>query len=917
MNKFDFSKISRVQCLRFVSLISFFLCIFPLLPLNGQPPERVDVIIGLKSSVTPSDEAMVRGAGGEIQHSFWIIDAMAISVPESALQGLANHPRVERVTYDPRVQVVLGETVPWGIDRVFGNDKQERQAVWITSNRGEGVKVAVLDTGIDPNHPDLEIAGGWNFVPDRGTFPLPNEHWHDLHGHGTHVAGTIAAKENGLGVVGVVPDVALYAIRVADDDGFAQTAHIIAGIQEAVAQNVHIINMSLGNLAYSWQMEDAVNNAYDLHNVLVVAAAGNDGQQNSVHYPAAYDGAIAVAAASLTKDGIQRAYYSDRGPEVELIAPGTGVLSTVPNEELDEPFWEQDNQTPGTGQTGGPLVVPSVKKYAYMSGTSMAVPHVTGVAALVWSQNPALSNHEVRDILNDTAEDLGRPAYEQGAGLVRADRAVAGERFTAMPVSAARVFRQLGHNSQHHAITARYVDEEGDPVENVVVTFEVIDGPNEGEQTSSWSPPETDSHGEATWSYFGTGGGGVDTILVTFVLDPQASPPETVELEVSCHWIIDWELIELDTPEGHQGPLMARTLNTVEDGSGGWSAAIAAQDAQGDALVLDEFDYLNLLPPPEESADRIYLHSINSVPDNVLAVGNTDSSPVRAWYWLPDHIEATELPFLSEQDPDMWGARAKAANNKGWISGYSSNQHGDLHAVVWWPDFEFDLSGGDHMYHDTPIDLGYFSGPTVQASRAEAINENGVVVGAGKNSLGRWRAFRSNSTDAVPSGWNDMGTATGFSTHESLAFDINNHGALVGASQVSSPSGAWRAMYKRPNTGMNSGWVDLGVLPGSIHASEARAINDNGLIVGYSMWPSRAFVTATPGDYSLWTNAQPMYDLNDYTRVWTGTGYESLTASDWTLVEARSINSRNWILAIAELEGRATPRAVLLKPRYD
>ncbi|MDT8357568.1 MAG: PKD domain-containing protein, partial [Methanomicrobiaceae archaeon] len=253
---------------------------------------------------------------------------------------------------------------------------------------GDAVKVAVIDTGIDYTHPDLNVAGGVSFV-DYTTDYM------DDHSHGTHCAGTIAALDNEIGLIGVAPEAELYGVKVLNYDGFGRYSDIIAGVDWAVANGMDIVSMSLGG-SYSLGLEQACNNAYAA-GVTVVAAAGNsgntDGTGDSVKYPARYDSVIAVAAMT---SNYQRASFSSTGPAVEVMAPGVFIYSTIP------------------GST-----------YSYKSGTSMACPHVAGVAALVKSANPSLSSTEIREILRTTTQDLGLPAEWQGAGLVRADNAVA------------------------------------------------------------------------------------------------------------------------------------------------------------------------------------------------------------------------------------------------------------------------------------------------------------------------------------------------------------------------------------------------------------------------------------------------------------------------------------------------------------
>lgn len=355
-------------------------------PGPADAPATVEVLIGFHQPPGDAERALVEGVGGEIFRQFHIVDVIAARMTQQAADALAQHAQVRYV--EPNgVVYALGQTVPWGIDRVFG-DETYPFGTWTTTT-GVGMTVAVLDTGIDENHEDLPVLEG-------GTNTIDDTHWgSDGHGHGTHVAGTVAALDNEVGVVGVGPEIGLYAVKVLDDGGGGTWESVTAGIEWAVDQGVPVLNMSLGG-GESQTVQEACDAAYDAGHLLV-AAAGNSGNPpgrgDNVIYPAGYDSVIAVAASD---EDNNRAWFSSTGPAVELIAPGVSVLSTIPGDD-----------------------------YGTKSGTSMASPHAAGVAALAWSVNPGLRNTEIRGILQDTAEDLGLSSNHQGYGLARADLAVA------------------------------------------------------------------------------------------------------------------------------------------------------------------------------------------------------------------------------------------------------------------------------------------------------------------------------------------------------------------------------------------------------------------------------------------------------------------------------------------------------------
>ena len=359
-------------------------------PEKGVPPDGlVKVLIGFKEKPGAAQQAMVKGVGGKIKYTYNIVPAIAASVPEVAIEALKKNPNITNVELDSIVYALDTELDnSWGVKRIGAG------LVHDSYNNGDRIKIAIIDTGIDEDHPDLDnnIMGGENFVskPSWRT-PDPNK-WDDDNGHGTHVAGIIAAEDNNIGVVGVAPGADLYALKVLDRTGSGYVSDVVMAIQWATVNEIQVINMSLGG-AYDIWLDGACLLAY-VEGLILVAAAGNGG---SVIYPAAYDSVIAVSA---TNSADELAYFSSTGPEVELAAPGEDIYSTY--------------------KGGG---------YATLSGTSMASPHVAGTAALViWSGVDDIDNlcgiaNEVRACLSDTAQYLGLPPEEQGNGLVNAAEA--------------------------------------------------------------------------------------------------------------------------------------------------------------------------------------------------------------------------------------------------------------------------------------------------------------------------------------------------------------------------------------------------------------------------------------------------------------------------------------------------------------
>src|SRR3989338_2264071 len=290
---------------------------------NDTPGRKIIVFSGALNQ-TAQDEIIAR-VGGKKLKNLDIIGAKSVWLPSKASEkALAHHPGILRIDDDVLVSVAgkqgpapqPSESLPWGIDQI------DAELAWSTTT-GSGIKVGIIDTGIDKFHPDLidNIKGGINFVIQKGI--VSPTQWNDDNGHGTHVAGTVAAVDNTIGVIGVAPQASLLAAKVLDRTGSGYLSGVIAGIDYCVSSGADVISMSLGTSSDVQAMHDAVDAAY-AQGVLLVAAAGND-YGGAVSYPAAYSSVIAVSATDST-DAL--ASFSSVGPEVELAAPGVSVLST-------------------------------------------------------------------------------------------------------------------------------------------------------------------------------------------------------------------------------------------------------------------------------------------------------------------------------------------------------------------------------------------------------------------------------------------------------------------------------------------------------------------------------------------------------------------------------------------------------------
>ncbi|WP_137283880.1 S8 family serine peptidase [Halorussus salinisoli] len=343
----------------------------------GSASGEVEVNVGFSSErgrQAALDEA------NETVREFDSIDAMTIRLPQQAASALRTNPHVRYVEQNGTVQA-HAQTLPWGVDRV------DADVAHSNGETGHGADIAVLDTGIDDDHPDLEanLGEGKDFT-GKGT-------WDDGNGHGTHCAGIADAVNNGEGVVGVSTEATLHAGKVLGDDGSGSFSDVAAGIEWAADQGYDVASLSLGASSGSSTLQDAVQYAYD-NGVLVVSSAGNSGPcTDCVGYPAAYSDAMAVSS---TDSDDSLSSFSSTGSEVELAAPGGSIYSTYAG--------------------GG---------YDTLSGTSMSCPHVSGAGAQLMANGA--SNTEARSTLKNTAEDIGLASNEQGAGLLDVEAALGGD----------------------------------------------------------------------------------------------------------------------------------------------------------------------------------------------------------------------------------------------------------------------------------------------------------------------------------------------------------------------------------------------------------------------------------------------------------------------------------------------------------
>lgn len=343
------------------------------------PTERY--VIRYKNSGKSKALGEIARGKGELKLQAEKLNMVAAIMPKSFAKSLKGHPSIESIEIDPK-RYLMAEETPYGIPMVQANQ---------LSDAGTGnQKVCIMDTGYDRSHVDLQA------VRVTGNNNNQTGPWYqDGDGHGTHVAGTIAALGgNNEGVVGVNPGnkLNLHIIKVFNNNGeWAYGSDLAKAVDQCIDAGSTVISMSLGGEGSSAAEQAAFEKA-EQAGLISIAAAGNDGI-TALNYPASYDSVVSVAA--VDSNGT-RPNWSQFNAQVEIAAPGVDVKSTIPNNQYDS-----------------------------YSGTSMATPHVSGVAALVWSHYPDCSNDQIRAALNATAEDKGTAGRDTkyGYGIVKAKAA--------------------------------------------------------------------------------------------------------------------------------------------------------------------------------------------------------------------------------------------------------------------------------------------------------------------------------------------------------------------------------------------------------------------------------------------------------------------------------------------------------------
>ena len=369
----------------------------------APPTESFIVVLEPGSSDVRAEAAnlarQARGTVGFVYEN--ALDGFSMTASPAAARALERNPRVAYVETDDPVSI-SGQTTPTGIERSFAKSNANLDIDGRDDFRVD-VDVAVIDTGIDIEHPDLNVVDGINCASGNWRRASCNANYDDDHYHGTHVAGTVAALDNEIGVVGVAPGARLHAVKVLNSRGSGYTSWIVAGIDwvAAEAATIEVANMSLGGSGFNQAEYDAIQGAVAA-GVAFAVAAGNDNDDAAKYSPAAFDNVLTVSALAdfdgkpggnatptcRTDEDDTLADFSNWGPAVDIAAPGACIESTFPIEQ---------------------------GSYGTISGTSMASPHVAGALALLASWDSPESSADVQ-ALYDTVTEAGNDRWTDDSG---------------------------------------------------------------------------------------------------------------------------------------------------------------------------------------------------------------------------------------------------------------------------------------------------------------------------------------------------------------------------------------------------------------------------------------------------------------------------------------------------------------------
>jgi len=568
-------------------------------------PAWESVIVALNDNVRDPDvvaRGVIKAHGGQLGHVYeHAVKGFSAQLPEAAVQALLRNPQVKRIEPDLTMQA-FAQVTPTGIDRIDADLNPTAKINGIDER--VDVDVAILDTGIDGTHPDLNVAGGYNTTSRFIT------KWNDGNGHGTHVAGTVAALDNGFGVVGVAPGARLWAVKVLADNGTGSLSNIIKGIDWVTknAATIEVANMSLGGQGVSSTYREAIQRSVAA-GVVYVVAAGNEYRDilggdltfgtSDDTIPAVYP-EVATISAMADSDGKPGGVGS--ATSYGYLDDTFADFSNFSNSKADGSSWYSTNNVVNSPGLGIDLMMPGVDilstykggGYATGSGTSMAAPHAAGLAALYIAEHARANNtaevYSIRQALitagkpwrsveglvvvlnpgggNDDSPDK----HEENLGWAGSSSA------NAPPVAQ----NDSGTTEEDTPITVAVLENDSDPDGNTIHVSAVTQGASgsveiSGDNTVTYTPA-LNFYGQDTFTYtISDGKGGTDSAVVTVTVTAVPDSPVAVDdvAATTVNTAVTISVLQNDfDPDGD--PL---TVVSITNGSRG--AAVIDKDDSG------------------------------------------------------------------------------------------------------------------------------------------------------------------------------------------------------------------------------------------------------------------------------------------------------------------------------------------------
>ena len=669
---------------------------------NRPIVEQAKVIVTFHGPPGKQAQRIIEKYGGTVDKTLSLVNGFAAHVPKGQLKQLAKEASVKTVEPDLTLSAFdLEYDNAWGVKKI-GTPAVHAAGVW-----GDGVKVAVIDTGIDYIHDDPDdtpyvvdpeflhnYKGGYNFL-NNTTDPM------DDNGHGTHVAGILAAEKNGYLVSGVAPHVDLYGLKILDASGNGDESNLILALQWAIDNHMNVVNMSLGTHTNVPAMQTAVENAAAA-GIILVAASGNTVTIQDLIYgcPVAYPAAYPqVLSTTFTNTNNALTGFSCTGPEVDFASPGDNIISTVPI---------------------GPCQNCDPHGYKALSGTSMASPHLAGAVALLLSagitdqgapglmddiKNQLCSTATVGFGVNSTPIPTSDPRYAKyfGCGVINVSAAVLPLLSADSPVAT----DDTATTAEDTPVSIPVLANDTDPNNDPLTVSGVTDPPHgtasvQGDGSVLYTP-DANYNGADSFSYAVSDGSHTDTGAVAVTVTPSNDNPVAADDSLVAMTNIPSTVAVLANDTDVDGDSLSVT--------GATTPSYGTATVNGDGTITyqsnngytgpDAFDYSIADGHGGTATGHV---SVNVIPFNSPPVAGDDTATVA-------EDGSADIPVLAnDTDPDGGGLSVSAAGPAGH-GAVSINGNGTIHYVP-----AADYNGPDSFDYAVQDGVGFTDTGTVSVT---------------------------------------------------------------------------------------------------------------------------------------------------------------------------------------------------------